>query len=290
MEPLATKPTEKTPSHSIIKEVPESIPPNNDILPTAYVTNPFMTKHSKSLTDKNKMLSHPENPQRLTSITSKLQESGILNHCLNITNFDPCSPDLITRLHGEEYYKKVSNYKPDPECGKESIEHGDCYINEHTIKSARIAAEAVKICVDKVLLGDCKNGFAAVRPPGHHADSHGDASGFCFFNNVAMAVRHAQAVHGVRKVLIFDWDAHHGDSTQSKFYSDPDVLFISFHRYDNGMFYPGVEGGKEYLGEGLGQGFNLNLPWNVAENYDYKVGIKILNKMTGLTFLGCGGC
>lgn len=131
----------------------------------------------------------------------------------------------------------------------------------------------MKICVDNVMSGKWQNAFAAVRPPGHHAGIFGGPSGFCFFNNVAAAARYAQKQYSIKRVAIFDWDAHHGNSTQQIFESDKSVLFISVHRHNKGQFYPGKSGALEKIGEKGGEGFNLNLPWNTHQSDDYKVGL-----------------
>ena len=97
------------------------------------------------------------------------------------------------------------------------------------------------------------NGLAVVRPPGHHAETN-NACGFCYFNNIAMATRYIQANYAVTKVLILDWDVHHGNGIQHMFYDDPTVLYISLHRYDDGTYFPGLpEGAVEATGEGKGQ-------------------------------------
>lgn len=128
----------------------------------------------------------------------------------------------------------------------------------------------MKVCVDKVISGEWNNCFAAVRPPGHHAGIGGEINGFCFFNNVAAAARYAQKSHGIKRVAILDWDAHHGNSTQEIFFEDSSVLFISIHRHNNGSFYPGQSGALSHIGKGKGVGFNLNLPWNNFSSDDFK--------------------
>nr|CAD7409518.1 unnamed protein product [Timema cristinae] len=108
--------------------------------------------------------------------------------------------------------------------------------------------------------GDIKNGFAIVRPPGHHAETS-QAMGFCFFNSVAIATRLLQQRLDVRKILILDWDVHHGNGTQQMFYDDPRVLYLSIHRHDDGNFFPGTGGPTECgVGEGLGR--NINVAWS----------------------------
>ncbi|CAM9846690.1 unnamed protein product, partial [Bubo scandiacus] len=111
----------------------------------------------------------------------------------------------------------------------------------------------------KVAAGEIKNGFAVIRPPGHHAEES-TAMGFCFFNSVAISAKLLQQKLSVGRILIVDWDIHHGNGTQQAFYSDPDVLYISLHRYDDGNFFPG-SGAPEEVGSGMGVGYNINIAW-----------------------------
>ena len=111
----------------------------------------------------------------------------------------------------------------------------------------------------KVAIGELRNGFALVRPPGHHAEQE-EAMGFCYFNSVAIAAKRLLSSQLARRVLIVDWAIHHGNGTQQAFYDTPDVLYISLHRYDNGNFYPGT-GGPAECGHGSGIGYNVNIAW-----------------------------
>jgi acetoin utilization deacetylase AcuC-like enzyme len=114
----------------------------------------------------------------------------------------------------------------------------------------------------QVAEGKLRNGFAVIRPPGHHAERD-QAMGFCFFNNVAIAARHLQQRYAdrCRKIAIIDWDVHHGNGTQLCFDSDPNVLYLSLHRHDNGNFFPGT-GAVTEVGQGAGKGFTLNIPFS----------------------------
>lgn len=113
----------------------------------------------------------------------------------------------------------------------------DTYINQHSKSAAYLGAGAMIEAIDRVKNGHWKNAFCIIRPPGHHSGESKVCTGFCFFNNVAIAARHLQNRHGVKKILIFDWDVHHGDGTQHIFREDPSVLFISLHRHDDGMIH-----------------------------------------------------
>ncbi|MCO5593077.1 hypothetical protein L7F22_047083 [Adiantum nelumboides] len=142
------------------------------------------------------------------------------------------------------------------------------YINEHSAKCARLSCGGVIEMCEAVASGRVRNGFAVVRPPGHHAEPD-RSMGFCLYNNVAVATRYLQRRYGdyegrerVRKVLILDWDVHHGNGTQQAFWDDENVLYISLHRYENGEFFPGgIGGADDQVGVGAGVGRNVNIPW-----------------------------
>lgn len=136
-----------------------------------------------------------------------------------------------------------------------------------TFECASIAAGSVLQVVDTVLNGNARSGVCIVRPPGHHAESD-LPHGFCFFNNAGIAASYAIRDHGMRRVLIVDWDVHHGNGTQHMFESSPNVLFISVHRYDHGNFFPKkVDADYTVVGEGRGEGFNVNIPWNKVNTF-----------------------
>jgi acetoin utilization deacetylase AcuC-like enzyme len=124
-----------------------------------------------------------------------------------------------------------------------------------SFEAASLAAGTAVEVADAIVDGGIERGFAAVRPPGHHAESD-RAMGFCFFNNAAVVARHLTAVRGLSKVLILDWDVHHGNGTQQIFYDDADVMYVSLHQYP---FYPGT-GSVDEVGRAKGEGFTANLP------------------------------
>lgn len=116
--------------------------------------------------------------------------------------------------------------------------------------------------VDKLLLNQCQNGMAIIRPPGHHA-LKSEFNGYCFFNNVAIAAQHALENRGAKRILIVDWDIHHGQASQRAFYDDPRVLYFSIHRYEHGLFWPNLrESDFDCVGDGAGAGYNFNVPLN----------------------------
>ena len=196
-------------------------------------------------------LGHPESPRRLEAIEAELARRGLLQRCRLI----PARPAVdreLRRCHTARYLQTV---RREVAYGAAQLSTGDTTIGEHSEDAARLAAGGTLAAVDGVLAGRVNHAFAVVRPPGHHAEAD-RGMGFCIFNNVALAARHAQAVHGLERVLIVDWDLHHGNGTQAIFWRDPSVLYASVHEWGN---YPG-SGAAEERGEGAGLGFTLNCP------------------------------
>lgn len=137
------------------------------------------------------------------------------------------------------------------------------YFNHSTYECAKLAAGGAIEACKAVVEGHVRNAIAIIRPPGHHAETD-SPSGFCIFNNVPIATRVCQKAYPetCRKVLILDWDVHHGNGIQHAFYEDPNVLYISLHVFKDGNFYPNLpDGNLNYCGQGLGEGKNVNIPW-----------------------------
>jgi len=194
---------------------------------------------------------HPESPQRLTAIVRRLEETGLHGELLHLP-VTPVAAKWLHTIHTPAYVQRV----------KRSCDEGDAYldsldvpISRKSYEAALMAAGGVLSAVDAVVHGEIRNAFCAVRPPGHHALSD-QAMGFCIFNNVAIAARYAQQEHGLSKVLIVDWDVHHGNATQAAFYDDPTVLYFSVHQWP---FYPG-SGAEGETGSGDGRGLTINVP------------------------------
>ncbi|GJJ72188.1 hypothetical protein EMPS_04545 [Entomortierella parvispora] len=147
-------------------------------------------------------------------------------------------------------------------CGQLGIAVDTTWSPYHSSTAAKVATGSLITLVDQVVTGRCKNGFAIIRPPGHHAEED-EAMGFCFFNNVGVAVNLTLQRYPltVQKILIIDWDVHHGNGTQQIFYENPNVLYISLHRWDNGHFYP-FTGAPDECGEEAGEGRNVNIAWS----------------------------
>jgi acetoin utilization deacetylase AcuC-like enzyme len=150
--------------------------------------------------------------------------------------------------------------------GDAIIDSAPTFVTRTSFEDALGAAGAALACTRAVLSGAAQNAFAVVRPPGHHAEPD-RPMGFCLFNNVAIGARYALRNFSLQRILIVDWDVHHGNGTQNSFYEDPQVLYFSTHRY--GFFYPGTGGAKE-VGKGKGEGFNVNVPLSTgAGDTDY---------------------
>lgn len=194
---------------------------------------------------------HPETPRRLTAIMDGLETSGILDDLVRVDPV-PASPEEIGLVHKPLYIQWVEEVV---KRGETILDSGDTVVSMGSYEAARLAAGGVIAAVDAVMEGKVRNCFCAVRPPGHHA-LYDRAMGFCLFNNVAIGARYAQKRYGIERVLIVDWDVHHGNGTQDTFYGDPSVFYFSSHQYPH---YPG-SGSAGETGEGTGKGFTLNVP------------------------------
>ncbi len=196
---------------------------------------------------------HPERPQRLRAIAARLAETNLDQRCTTIA-VEPVDMTLVRRIHDDLYLNRLqqacANHRP-------YIDVPDSGICPDSFEIARLAAGAVVRAVDEIMAGRLDNAFCAVRPPGHHAERM-MSLGFCLFNNVAVAAQHLIDHHGLSRVLILDWDVHHGNGTQHTFESDPRVFYISLHGHP-GIVYPGT-GYAEERGKGAGEGYTLNIP------------------------------
>ncbi|WIA41969.1 hypothetical protein OEZ86_009272 [Tetradesmus obliquus] len=211
---------------------------------------------------------HPEHPNRIKELSSRLEREGLLSKCTRLTPKLATDEELL-KCHSRAHIDRVDGLYSNPvttegqpaeQVGDTFIISSDIYCNRHTSMAARSAAGCCVQAVCAVLSGQVSSAFAIVRPPGHHAESQ-ELMGFCFFNNVAVAAHAALEQPGVERVLILDWDIHHGNGTQQIFLQDPRVLFVSLHRRD-GNFYPKGCGFAEEVGTGHGRGFNVNVPWS----------------------------
>ncbi|CAH8472547.1 unnamed protein product [Schistosoma turkestanicum] len=298
---------ERTASSPVVSMAPtlrsETVPETTFTTVLAYDLG-MLAHHCTCQTDAN----HPENPQRLISIWQRLQQTGLAAQChhqpgrrASLIELQLVHKDVYTVLFGSN---PASRCRIDPTllatvrlcrlaCGGVGVDSDTAWHTAgHTAHAARLAAGCVIDLACRVMLGQCPNGFALVRPPGHHAEP-GQAMGFCYFNSVAIAAKRAQFLGSTGlsteqssvmssltntlfdqstflpytmestmkpRILIVDWDIHHGNGTQTMFYTDPSVLYISLHRHDEGGFFPGT-GSPEEIGSGAGEGYTINIAW-----------------------------
>ena len=197
----------------------------------------------------------PEHADRLRRLTKHLKEHPVSTRLLWVAPNEAIDPvPWIKAIHDHEY---VVDLKRASEAGEKQMQgSADTPISKRTYEVAAKAVAGSLTAVDLVMEGRVNNAFAALRPPGHHA-MPAKAKGFCFFANAAIAARYAQEHHKLERVMIVDWDVHHGDGTQMIFLEDPSVYVFSAHQYP---FYPGPSGSPEITGTGAGKGTNLNVP------------------------------
>jgi acetoin utilization deacetylase AcuC-like enzyme len=211
---------------------------------TLLYTDPLFLKHETGR--------HVEIPDRLRAITARLDKAGLPKKCTPGT-YRPLTEEAVAEVHAAKQVQQV----------KQVAAHGGGRIDPDTVVSpdsftvALTAAGACSAAVDAVVKGPEGTALCLVRPPGHHATPT-RSMGFCLFNNIALAARHAKKAHNLTRVLIVDWDVHHGNGTQDIFYEDPEVMFFSIHRFGMG-FYPGT-GDADETGRGRGEGYTLNVP------------------------------
>ena len=210
---------------------------------------------------------HNERPERLISIHTNLIDKDLLKY-LNVLETDYINDDNLLLIHKSNHIKRVDDLKfeKDTKNKRDENSHGyslcyDSFDNYYTSYAARLAANSVIVGIDNLMNNKIDGAFLVVRPPGHHAYPE-IASGFCFYNNVAIGAKYALKQYNLKRIAIVDWDVHHGNGTQEIFYDSNEVLFISFHRFEKGLFYPFVKGNFNEIGENDGKGFNINIPFN----------------------------
>ncbi len=193
---------------------------------------------------------HPERPARLESIMAHLKDTGLLDDLTRIAP-EPADEKWLLLVHTVAHIKNLER-----SAAKAPIHlDPDTAMSEQSYRVARLATGGALAAVDRVMDGSIENAFVAVRPPGHHALPD-RAMGFCLINNVAVAARYVQQKYGLERVLIVDWDVHHGNGTQEIFYADPSVFYFSTHQWP---YYPG-SGAATETGSGEGVGTTLNVP------------------------------
>jgi len=205
-----------------------------------YVSHPASEGHETG--------AHPENPRRLLAIEAELADAGWLD--LERGQAPAATRDQLERVHAARHVDAIEAI-----CARgPAMIDADTLVSEGSFEAALRAAGGAAWAAERLLAGDAKAAFCALRPPGHHAES-ALATGFCLFNNVAVAAAHALAACGAERVLVLDWDVHHGNGTEEIFAASRDVLFASIHQWP---LYPGT-GPAGYIGEGVGEGYTLNL-------------------------------
>lgn len=194
---------------------------------------------------------HPERPARLERVRGALEDSGLKDRCRILTP-TPAEDDQLRRVHDADYIRRVGQTRA---AGQTHLDSMDTAICPESDRIARLAAGSLVSLTRSVARGELARGFAALRPPGHHAER--DLSmGFCLYNNVAVAARDLTEAEGLSRVLIVDWDVHHGNGTQHIFEEAGDVFYFSLHQWP---LYPGT-GAREERGRKDGAGATLNCP------------------------------
>ncbi len=216
------------------------------VMSTDIVFHELFTKHELQP-------GHPESPERLTTALNYITKAGFFeNEKINLVTPKYAELDDILPLHHQSYIDQVRE--------KSNMGGGfftlDTSVNKYTYEASLLAAGGGVMAVNRVLERKSSNGFVLCRPPGHHAETS-RAFGFCFINNIAVAAHHLTSKHGIERVLILDYDAHHGNGTQDAFYDRKDVMYIGLHQ-DGRTLFPG-SGFPDEIGSGDGRGYNVNL-------------------------------
>jgi acetoin utilization deacetylase AcuC-like enzyme len=210
---------------------------------TVYATHPRYAEHDYP--------GHPENAQRIRAVWQGLDESGLAARMQRL-EVQPADSESVLAVHTPEYLEVLRRVS---ESARVTFLDPDTYAGPDALGIALLSAGGVVGVVDAVVSGSAENGLAAVRPPGHHA-VRDRAMGFCLLGNIAIAARFAQRQYGIERVMIVDYDVHHGNGTEAMFYDDPSVLYVSTHQYP---FYPATGAARD-VGTGQGDGYTVNVP------------------------------
>ena len=224
-------------------------------MPTGLVSDPMFLQHDTGR-------GHPETAARLSVAADALKARPWFG---DLRQYAPraVEPRWLEAVHAPDYAARVAD-----ECarGAQCIDSPDVQVSPQSHEVALHATGGLLQLCDALMQGEIDNGFALVRPPGHHAEQS-LAMGFCLYNSVAVAARYLQQAHGLERVCILDWDVHHGNGTQHLFEEDPSVLFVSLHQYPH---YPGT-GARSETGRGAGEGATLNCPMSAGStDADYR--------------------
>ena len=222
---------------------------------TGIIYNELMCLHEEP--------NHPEQPDRIRRIFDAIRNSKLASKCKMLPT-RRATEDELSLVHKISYINKLMAIPNLNKLALKRLErrYNSVYINEYSYSCALLSAGCVIELCDQIMQGTITNGIAIVRPPGHHAEV-GEAMGFCLFNNVAIAAKAMINKYNLKREAIIDWDVLHGNATQHIFEEDPNVLYISIHRYDNAVFYPGsTDADPTMIGIGNGVGKNVNIAWN----------------------------
>ena len=222
-----------------------------------------MMKHKNEEEDED---DHPECPDRISRIFDSLSEAGVVvrEEVKMLKTGRRLAEEECCLVHDNDHWSSLMDMEKLSQSEKHELaeSYNSIYLNQWSVECGLLSAGGVLSCVDEVMGGEARSGLAVVRPPGHHAEPD-TPHGFCLFNNVAIAAQYALSSLGAKRVMILDWDVHHGNGIQHMFYNDPRVLYISLHRYDHATFFPqSQDADYDMVGEGAGEGFNINVPWN----------------------------
>ncbi len=223
---------------------------------TALLADPLYKEHDPGP-------GHPERPERYDAAVAALKQSGF-EPSLRIEPRE-ATEDEIALVHGRRYIQLAQR---EIASGARELSTGDTMVSPQSLDCALKAAGGIMNAVDAVIEGRARNAFCIVRPPGHHARPN-QGMGFCIFNSIAVAARYAQRKHGLDKVLIADWDVHHGNGTQDVFYEDGSVFFLSTHQWP---WYPGT-GPADQTGDGHGRGTTMNRPFPAGSGREEILGV-----------------
>uniref|UniRef100_A0A3Q0R5B1 Protein deacetylase HDAC6 n=1 Tax=Amphilophus citrinellus TaxID=61819 RepID=A0A3Q0R5B1_AMPCI len=212
--------------------------------------------------------SHPECPDRVTAIMKELERQELLPLCVRVEPREATEEELLL-AHMKQYVDmmRLTQTMTLAELQTMSDKYDSIYLHPESFQVSVRAVGAVLQLVDQVMTSELRNGFAVIRPPGHHAQAN-ECNGYSIFNNVGIAARYAQTRHAVSRVLIVDWDVHHGQGIQYQFQDDPSVMYFSVHRYEHGSFWPHLpESGSHFVGSGQAEGRNINLKLSIDDAF-----------------------
>eukprot|EP00658_Telonema_sp_P-2_P021050 TRINITY_DN18356_c0_g1_i2.p1 TRINITY_DN18356_c0_g1~~TRINITY_DN18356_c0_g1_i2.p1 ORF type:complete len:419 (+),score=70.79 TRINITY_DN18356_c0_g1_i2:173-1429(+) len=221
--------------------------------------------------------SSSEKPERVTDTWDELEDANLAGKCIRLPTGRGATLTELGRVHTEEHVARMMALGQDPtpkELLLAQLQANFVFFGEHTSDCAAAAVGGCLEAVDAVCSGEMESAACLVRPPGHHACPNA-AMGFSVYNNVAVAAAHAIDTHGLNRVLILDWDIHHGNGIQDMFWDDPRVLYCSIHRHDQGFFYPGNNpavgfeaGSPRMVGGPHALGYNVNVGWSTHEMHE----------------------